>query len=102
MAQLILLKWKNENGCIQKLNIQQTISSEWEKAGCLLGLSSDVLSSIKRNCTDDVERCCHSVFRYWLEEEIGDDYPVSWGSVCTLLEDMDYVDTSSILWNIVQ
>ena len=102
MSQLTLLKWRDENGHNQKLKILQEISSNWEEAGNLMGLSSNVLDSIEKNYSRSVEQCCRNVFRSWLEGEKGGlIYPVSWEGICTLLEDMDYSSTALLLRDIL-
>lgn len=86
---LTLLKWKDKDGCTQKLKVLQEVCAKWELMGDLIGLSPGQLDAIKTDydCRG-VEVCCRQVFLEWLQHEEG-EYCATWQGLCELLEDME-------------
>ena len=87
IGQLILLKWKNEQGQEQRLRILEEVCTKWKDIGGVIGLSPNHLDAIEKHRLGDMMECCRDVFSVWLQQEEG-SYPVTWDGIRELLKDM--------------
>ena len=89
LASLRLIKWQDEKGETKRYSLLKTVSSEWQRLGDLLQLSTDQLKNIKQKSDDNVERC-REVFASWIDcEGCPPCYPLTWEGLFELLIDVD-------------
>ena len=55
----------------------------------MLDASPERLDAFESNHPTDVENCCRDVFKEWLDRNGTERYPVTWKSLCELLQDLD-------------
>ena len=94
LKQLTLLKWVNEHGQTQRLRILEDVCTEWRNIGTLIGLTSGRLNIIEEDRRSKPEDCCREVFDDWLKQGDQGSYPTTWDSMCTLLEDLNFIKTA--------
>ena len=94
LKQLTLLKWENEHGQTQRLRILEDVCTKWKNIGTLIGLTAGRLNIIEVDRHDKPEDCCREVFDDWLKQGDQGSYPMTWDSMCTLLEDLNFIKTA--------
>ena len=89
LDKLSLLKHTRSDGQVQRLCIITEVCPKWKDMGDLMGVSACRLDAIEENRRGKVKECCRDVFRGWLKQEGGGNYPVTWQGLCELLEDLE-------------
>ena len=83
---LTLIRWRDDQGRIQRFYLMDNISYKWRIIGELLGLPFPKLESIAMEHRDKPENCCRSVLGQWLDNP-SPRYPATWQGLLELLED---------------
>ena len=83
---LTLIRWRDDQGRIQRFYLMDNISYKWRIIGELLGLPFPKLESIAMEHHDKPENCCRSVLGQWLDNP-PPRYPTTWQGLLELLED---------------
>ena len=68
----------------KKYRILEEIAPIWEQFAFALGFEGHITEAVKRSNMFQVEDCCHSIVRQWIEGKTGQ--PVTW---YTFLQAMD-------------
>ena len=84
---LMVFKWKNQHGKVERFRIVSEISNKWQEIGILIGISHQQLEAWKREKRDN-KVCCIAVLNHWLQYS-SRKYPVSWEGLCEILEDCE-------------
>ena len=85
MKALFSAEDKPDMRTLERLNIIQKLSSDWNKMANLLGLPSEVVSTIKRDYPKDSEQACREAFHKWLDGE--GCQQITWEELIELLRD---------------
>ena len=92
-----ILKWKDERGNEQTLELMEKVSCKWLNFGLKVGLEIERLEAWERQYHGDASRCWLEVMRRWLNAGGTRDYPTTWEGLCKLLTDVGYGHVSSLL-----
>ena len=76
----------------------RSICPKWHELGRLLGMGAAELSAISLKNQKDPEPCCTDVVAKWLEDG-SPHYPLTWGGVFELLDDLDETTLATELKN---
>ena len=88
MKTLTILKWKDENGCVQRFRFANEVKGKWREFGRVLGFSSE-LDSWDTQYRGDALECVTKVLKHWLEGRSTEkDYPPTWKGLYAVLEDI--------------
>ena len=88
--QLMLIKWKDDQGTTQRFYLIDKVSMKWRTLGLLLDLSYSTLEALaeEHRSPDD---CCQAILSNWLENP-PPQYPNTWKGLIELLEDSQLVE----------
>ena len=86
MTNLMVIRWKNERGEVEKFRLKSTIIHKWRDIGNLMAIPIQQLEVWARE--KDAEECCERVLSYWLDNP-PQDYPATWEGLYELLEDSE-------------
>ena len=87
---LSLLKWKDECGKEQRLQLVEKVSVKWLGFGLAVGIEMDRLEAWEKQYHEDGSRCWLEVMKCWLNSGGYGDYPATWEGLYRLLMDMGY------------
>ena len=93
---LTLIRWKDHRSHERKLEIIETVSSQWRKIGQLLGLSISQLDGYWQRDSSNT-MCCSRVFDFWINSNGHLNYPLSWGGLEKLLCDIGHARAANKL-----
>ena len=89
LAELALLKWKDEKGNVCRFKLMNLVSNVWWKTGILLGLNPAELQNIEQQSSKNEQRLA-LVLTQWIDNDgHPPQYPLSWDGVYELLCDLD-------------
>ena len=89
------MRWKDRSH-ERKLEIIDTVSSQWRKIGQLIGLSMSQLDNYRQTESNNVVRCSR-VFDSWINNNGHLNYPLSWEGLEKLLHDIEHARTADKL-----
>ena len=84
---LMVLKWKNRHGKVERFRVVTEIFNNWREIGILVGISHQQLDAWERERRES-KACCIAVLDHWLQYASG-KYPTSWDGLCEILEDCE-------------
>ena len=87
---LSLLKWKDESGEEQTLQLIEKVSCKWLDFGLKVGLEMNCLEAWERQHHEDASRCWLEVMKCWLNMAGSRHYPATWEGLYQLLMDVGY------------
>ena len=87
---LYILKWKDEHGKEQRLQLVEKVSCKWLEFGLAVGMEMDRLEAWGRQYHEDGSRCWLEVMKRWLNAGGCGDYPATWEGLYRLLMDVGY------------
>ena len=96
---LILIKWKDSQGQVQKFRLINRVSAGWRNFGLILGHDTNLLDGWEDECRNKADRCWCKVMEHWLTEKDEAHYPTTWKGLFTLLEDAEYCEVAIELHN---
>ena len=85
MASLMVLKWRDAHGTIQKFRLKPQIYHLWRDIGNFVQVSWQTLEVLKEK---DASYCCEVVLQHWLSSPPS-GYPATWEGLYELLEDCE-------------
>jgi len=96
---LRLIKWKDEFGTIQRLDLCSVLSSIWDRVSDQLMIDQYTRQSIERKKQGDPEKCLREVIELWLRDEkaLSPNYPCTWNGLSLLLVDVKLSSASEDL-----
>ena len=84
---LTVLKWRNDQGNIEKFQTKKQIFIKWRDMGNMLEIPWQVLEDWESNKKSSQE-CCDAVIHHWLNNPT-EDYPATWEGLYELLKDCE-------------
>ena len=84
---LMVFKWKNQHGEVERFRVVSEIFNKWQEIGILVGISHQQLEAWEREKRES-KACCIAVLNHWLQNASG-KYPASWEGLCEILEDCE-------------
>ena len=87
LSNLMLFKWKDQNGRVKDFRLVDKVSFKWQAFGSLIKLEDDQLDAWASDFPQDTSRrCWRKVMGHWIEN--GGGYPVTWDGLCSMLNDV--------------
>lgn len=83
---LTVLKWRNDQGDIEKFHTKKQIFHKWRDMGNVLDIQWQELEDWKNNKRSSQD-CCDAVIHHWLNNQT--DYPATWEGFYELLGDCE-------------
>ena len=84
---LMVFKWKNKHGKIERFRVVSEIFNKWKEIGILVGISHQQLEALEREKRES-KACCIAVLDHWLQNA-SKKYPASWDGLYEILEDCE-------------
>ena len=85
---LTLIKWQGSYGDVEELRLYNEMAPDWNTVADLVGISTAVTGSIKKNFRE-VEDCIKTAIQRWIDDAPNlPNYKCTWNGLCTLLRDM--------------
>lgn len=88
LRSLRMIKWKDDEGRVQKYSVILSIRQKWREIGELLDMTPTEIKQISVDHRDNLESCCFDVLTAWLEKG-SPHYPLTWGGLLEILEDAE-------------
>ena len=92
LANLFIMKWKDEEGKLHRLKIFQELGKHWKDIGILVGLTWQELEKIEASSGGEEIRLSQLVFKDWLSGKHIENYPNTWAGLHELLQDVELVE----------
>ena len=87
LQNLMVFKWKNKRGEIEKFKVISQVLNKWKEIGSLIGITYQQLEAWGSE-KKDTKDCCMAVFNHWLGCA-SKEYPATWEGLCEILEDCE-------------
>lgn len=85
--ELEFFKYRDSDGEMKRFRLLQQIQQKCRAIGTQLGIGKASLDSYVRKHPGEAIDLCLEVFDYWSMEG-SEEYPYNWGSIVTMLEDV--------------
>lgn len=94
---LTLLKWRQEEGKVQKFELMKLVSARWKTFGMRVGQALNILDGWETQYLKDFRVCWCKVMQQWLDDDGTLEYPATWRGVIVVLEDVDFREVAQQL-----
>lgn len=83
-------------------NLKEKTSTQWRETGLLLGMELNQLDEIEHKAQQSATECWEKVMQKWLDGQGADSYPVCWGGLYNILDDLKMTQVAIELRNAVE
>ncbi len=93
------IKWKDDEGTMQQLDLYTVLSSEWDNVSDQLMIDQYTRQSIESKNRGDPKKCIREIIETWLRDEksLKSNFACTWNGICSLLKAIQLSSASEYL-----